>query len=235
MRSQKPAFEQGGHPMHPWQQFCGGIDRLALDFADRVIIPQPIQPLIRLPTIGMNRTPGRNGSLDKPMEVYRRAVRYPRQTDATDARPEFFGRDNHQGFTVTTPAFLSRRYTPHLRFIHFDTPAEPVPPGTHHGPAQFVEQGPSRLITTQAQNALQAQRTGSVLLTGQIPHRSQPQPQGQMAVLKHGASGHGRGVLATGTHQPPTSRWPAFLPTTPGTNEAVRPTQAGQVGAALFL
>ncbi len=30
-------------------------------------------------------------------------------------------------------------------------------------------------------------------------------------------------------------RWPDFLPATPGTNETVRPTQAGQVGAALFL
>ena len=169
------------------------------------------------------------------MQLHRRAVRYPRQADATDAWPEFFGRDNHQGFAITTTAFLPRRHTPYLRFIHFDAPAEPVPPGTHHGPAQFVEQGPSRLITTQTQNALQAQRTGSVLLTGQIPDRSQPQPQRQVAVLKHGASRHGGGVLANGAQEPPTPRWPNFLPTTPGTNKALRPTQAGQVGAALFL
>src|SRR5579863_2679011 len=198
-------------------------------------IPQPIKPLIGFPTICMDRTPFCNGPLNEAMEVVGRSIWNARQADATDIWPEFFGRNDHQRLTVTAAAALPQRYPTHLGFIYFDAPAELIPSGTDHRPAQFVQQRPSGLIAAQTQYALQTQRTGSVLLTGHMPYRATPQLQGQMAVLENGASRHGGLVFTGGADQTPTPRRPRFSPPALWTDKSVRPTQGRQVGTTLFF
>ena len=168
--SQQPALEQGCHPMHPWQQFCCGTFLLAFELADLVLIAQLLQPLIRFPTVCMNTTPLNNRTLDKRMELDCRGIWNSSQTDASNAGTRLLGRDHHQRLARSTPSFPSRRRSTHLGFVHFDSTAEFVPAGSHHGPAQLVQNRPRCLIAAQAQDALQPQGAGPVLLTGHLPN-----------------------------------------------------------------
>src|ERR1017187_5147900 len=99
-----------------------------------MLIAQWLKSLIRLPTVCMQTAPLSNGTLNERMQGLCRAAGYARQPNAANAPPKFLSGDDHQSLARNTSAFLSWRYPTHLGFIHFDSPVQQIPTGTHHGP-----------------------------------------------------------------------------------------------------
>src|SRR2546428_6378169 len=182
----------------------------------------------------MHAAPLDNRTLDEPIQVIRRAIWNSSQTDASNACTSFLGSDHHQRLARNTASFLSRCHSPYLGFLHFDATAELIPARSHHSSAQLVQNRPSGLIAAQAQDTLQAQRAGPILLTGHLPDGSAPKPQWQMAILENGAGGHGCLVTPGGTYQPASLRWAKFSSSTAGGNKCLPPAEAAQLSTALF-
>ena len=72
----------------------------------------------------------------------------------------------------------------HIGFVHLDRAAQEITPRPHHGAPQLVQPSPGGLITAQAKNALQAERTDPVLLVGHVPHRLEPKAQWLSSALE---------------------------------------------------
>src|SRR5712692_7962885 len=92
---------------------------------------------------------------------------------------------------------------------YFNPATQPIPVWPDHRPPQLVQPGPGRLVAPQSQNALQAERTGTILLAGDVPHGAKPRHQRFARVLKN-RPGRGRG-LTTGncdTDTPPHAPLP---------------------------
>ena len=84
-----------------------------------------------------------------------------------EAQRRFTGRPHGGGFVQARPR-RPRRSTPR----------------PHHGAPQLVQPSPGGLITAQAKNALQAERTDPVLLVGHVPHRLEPKAQWLSSALE---------------------------------------------------
>src|ERR1035441_8155516 len=80
------------------------------------------------------------------------------------------------------------------RLVHLHPPAQSIPIRSDHSPSQFVQPSPSCLITPQSEDPLQAQRAGTVLLAGHIPHGTKPHHQRLPRVLENRAR-RGRGLV----------------------------------------
>ena len=80
-----------------------------------------------------------------------------------------------------------------------------------------------------AQNLLNRDGTGSILLADNLPNSPKPQPQRLVGVLKHGASGSGRLIPTNPANQPSPSCRPGFFGLASRTHESIRPTQFRQI------
>jgi len=107
------------------------------------------------------------------MQAGSRCFWHTRQADSTDAFAVFFCGDGNQRFADSI-ASLARTNPAHESLVDLDGTLETVPSRTHHGPAEFVKPAPSRFVTAQTQNTLQAQRTGTGLLARHKPHSAKP-------------------------------------------------------------
>src|SRR5438105_3002615 len=98
-----------------------------------------------------------------------------------------------------------------------------------------MQPSPSRLITTQPQHSLQAQRAGSVLLARHIPHGAKPHLQWLPRVLEHGPRSDRSLVIApaalpqTGTYRP------RLAVAATGTPKTFRPTHLGHISTTRLL
>src|SRR6266478_6209673 len=88
---------------------------------------------------------------------------------------------------------------------------------------------PSRLITTQPKHSLQAQRAGSVLLAGHLPHCPEPHLQWLPRILENGSC-RGRGLVIALAALPQRDTYrPRLAVAAAGTPKTFRPTQLEQV------
>lgn len=145
------------------------------------------------------------------------------------------GGNHYQGLTRSATTLVTGSGAPYLSLVHFYSTAEFIAARPHHRPAQLVEHCPGSLVTAKAQYSLHSQGTGAVLLTGDIPHRPEPERQRQMAVLENCTGRHGGLVSALGAHQTPTLGRPGLGSTTPRTYETVWPTEGHQIRTALLV
>src|SRR3989442_2054369 len=182
----------------------------------------------------MHAAPLDNRTLDEPIQVIRRAIWNSSQTDASNACTSFLGSDHHIRLARNAASFQLRWPSPYLGFVHFDATAELIPARSHHSSAQLVQNRPSGLIAAQAQDTLQAQRAGPILLTGHLPDGSAPKPQWQMAILENGAGGHRCLVTTSCAYQPPSLRWPSLSSATAGAHKSFRPAEERPVCPAPF-
>ncbi len=121
------------------------------------------------------------------------------------------------------------------RLVDLDSARQSVPPGTDHGPPQLVQPDPSRPVASKAQNSLQPDRIGSVLLAGQPPHRAKPQTQALMSLAKDRPCGQRNLLVTAPALQPTPGCAPSNPALTPGAPKAIRPAQGHQVSFALRL
>ena len=196
-------------------------------------IAQPRQSLVGFPSIGMHRSARDHRRLDKTQEVLGRTIGNSRHANASDASTVLLRRDDDQRLGGAAPSFVSG--TTDLGFVHFDPSVDLIPTGADHGPTEFMQNRPRGLIAAQAQDTLQPQRAGSVLLAGHLPDRSTPQPQRQTAILENGPGSH-CGLMTTASTDPsPSLRRPGLPSATLGTGKSFRPPQCRQVSAALLI
>jgi hypothetical protein len=122
-----------------------------------------------------------------------------------------------------------------IGFIDLNDAAQAIPFRSNHGPPELVQPRPSRLITAQSQDTLQAQRTRAILLTGQIPHGTKPSNERQTGVLKDRAGGNGN-LTPASCAQPKTTRHrPPFWITALRANESLWPPQRSQIAPTCLL
>ncbi len=90
--------------------------------------------------------------------------------------------------------------------IDFDCAAQQVTIGSHHRAAKPVQHGPCGLIAIQAEHALQSKGTDALLLIGDVPSRSEPQPKRSTGLVEDCSCRHTALMPTTSANQPPPSR-----------------------------
>src|ERR1019366_1248795 len=185
-------------------------------------------PAIAQPVIGSHGGPRLNVFKDKGLKFRGRSGTPLPQTNAAElASPHAFNRRHDQGLGSKPPPAFARLRRSQIAFIHFDQALQSFPSRSHHRPAQLVQQAPGGAVTPQAEHPLQPQRAGTVLLSDNVPDRAKPKRQGQIAIAKDRAGGHGGLALAI-TADPkrpggsPRTRRVAFW-----TAKSLRPAQPG--------
>jgi hypothetical protein len=168
-------------------------------------MPVARQPQVGLQPVGPHRPAGLDRLSDEAVQRGLGQVGNTPQTDAADPRTVRLRRDDDQGLVIGQATGDRLLIGPPIGFVHLDHARQAVPPRPNHGPAEFVQQGPGRLVAAQPEYPLQAQSAGAVLLAGHVPHGPEPDGEGQMAVLKDRARGHRR-LAPAGRAQPQTPR-----------------------------
>ena len=142
---------------------------------------------------------------DEIMQRFRGAVGDLRQTDAAGLTlgGQFDRAHDEDLARRTAPALLAnRRILPraerHLGLVDFDQRFQWVAVGVDHGPAQLVEQEPSRLVTADPELCLKLQGRHAIGMTGKRVSGEEPGLQRPMTGVQHRSRRH-RGL-------PPTAR-----------------------------
>lgn len=136
-------------------------------------------------TVGSHRASRRNGLSDEPVQRGPGHVRDRTKTDAADALSILLSCSDHHGLEFRPPADGTRFLSAPVGLVHLDDAIQSVAARADHGPAQFMQHRPRRLVTAQAENALQTQ-SAAVLLAGHLPHGGERDRQRQATVLKDG-------------------------------------------------
>jgi len=98
-----------------------------------------------------------------------------------------------------------------IGFINLDRTRQPVTARPDHGAAQLVQPGPGSFVAAKPQFPLEAERTDSILLAGDEPHRQKPHPQRLTGTLEDRPGGERYPFAASSTPQPSPCHHP-WLP-----------------------
>src|ERR1035441_3029082 len=141
-----------------------------------------------------------------------------------------FLRSNHNqrlASRLTSPNALL--FATPVCLVHFHHSGEAVPPRPHHGTPQFMQPSPRGVVAPQAQNPLEADSAGTVLLAGDCPHRPKPNRQRFACVLENCSGCHRTLIPATCTlPQQPTHR-PVLPSATTRATKTIRPPQPHEI------
>jgi len=227
MGTQHPALEQAYDTMRTRQEV---LAHLAVPLADHpMVVAQTLQPVVRRQPVRMHHAPGRYALLDRSLQALTGVAGHPPQANAADARPVLLSGHHNQGLAGRPAAMLPRLLSAPVRLIYLHRTAETVPSRPHHRSAQLVQPDPRRLVAAQAKDPLQPQGTDTSLLVDHMPHRSKPQPQRLVGVLKDGAGRHGGLQTALGTLLQPALQRPSPVLAAAWTSRSVGPTPLKQV------
>src|SRR6266404_664790 len=178
---------------------------------------------MRSPAIGVDGASRGDSLLDETMQVVSRRIGDLPEANSANASPIFFGGNHNERFTPSISGMSSWRDATDEGFVNFDSPDKALSPRPNHGPAQLVQPTPSRFVTAQSQDALNAQGAGTGLLAGDQPGCTKPDLQGQMRPLKDRTSSDS-GLTATRLAGPTmTSIYPACFSLAAGADESCRP------------
>src|SRR5208282_5981588 len=205
------------------------IFSLRLATLNLTVVDIPTQSQVGRQTIGSDGTPRLDGLGDKTMQARAGQVWDRTQPDAANAVPLLLSTHDNQGFFFRSPSRNAGFLTAPVGFVHFNNTRQPVAARPDHGSTQLVQDRPSGFVAAQTQRTLQSQGADAVLLVGDVPHRSKPSPQRQVAVLEDGARSDGNLVPATAAPPAIPPNLPSLSPLAPGTYPTVRPTQACEV------
>src|SRR3989338_11219936 len=127
-------------------------------------VADTVQASVPLPSVGMNRTPRLYAFPNGIFQAFCRGIRNPSKPYTTYAGPLYLCNNNYQSLSSRTAAPLSGLFASDIRLINFHHTRNAVSPRTYHCTAEFVQPSPGSIIATQAENLLQAQRTGTSFL-----------------------------------------------------------------------
>src|SRR5215469_1707083 len=214
--------------MHPRQEFDRRL-LVLLQYSHFVSVPSHLQTGISFPSVRVDHAARLDRLGDKGLQTGGRGVPNLTQSDAPGALSVFLAGHSHQSLCLcpatANPLFQSAQ----VSLVHLDPTAQLVTARSHHGPSQFVQPCPGGDVAAQTQNALQPQRTGSVLLRRHPPDSPEPQGQRFPGILEDRTRRQRHLVFAASTDQQVTLRCPTRRPATARANETFRPTKLQQV------
>jgi hypothetical protein len=123
--------------------------------------------------------------------------------------------------------------TANITFIHLHATGKQIASRPDHSATQPVQHRPGSFIPLEAENALQPQGAGAVLLRGHPPHGLKPKLKRNMGVLKYGSRRHGDLMPALMAAQQRCSHRRALSAPTARTAKTLRPTKLTQILAAI--
>jgi hypothetical protein len=159
---------------------------------------------------------------------------YLERIDDTHANPPNclairFCRNHNQRLVAAAPSRLAFFQTAEIGLVHFHPSRQFVAARSDHGPTQFVQPCPGRLVTPQPQHPLDPQRTRPVFLAGHIPHRPEPHDQRLAYILENRPRRH-RGLAPTPSAlEQGLTDYTRLHPATLGTPKAVGPPHPDQI------
>src|SRR5271165_5912314 len=230
--AKQPPLEKRGSVVDAWHRHVSRIGA-GTDHGDLMFVPGGRQPGIAAPAVGVDQSTRYRGGLNEGQKAGARDVLDATKTYPADALTVLFGGDRNYGLGFGIPAALAFFHTANIGLVHLYRSTERVPSRADHCPAQLVQPGPRRLVTSEAKNTLQPQSTDAVLLVGDIPHCHEPHAQRLSGVLKDRPSRQRRLPLAPLAVQQPPRRHPRLAgPCAVRADESVRPAQTLDILAA---
>src|SRR5215471_20159337 len=194
-----------------------------------------LQRLVSEPTVGVDHASRFHRILDEGNQTPGRGVGNPLQANAADTSSIFLSRNHNQGFLFGSPTAHPFLQSTQIGFIDFHCAGQPITARPDHRPTELVKPSPSLFVTPQAQDPLQAQGAGAVLLGGHPPHSPKPQSQLAPRVLEDRPGGDRGLTTARRTLQKHAPQRPILLTSTPRTAKPLGPAQAEKILAASLL
>ena len=223
--SDQPSFEQRGHEGDARHDFVSRIGAIAYD-ADVAPITSRRQPSVWI------IAPGTTTSRTNVIRVSADTSSMRRRRIRPNSAPALFGRHSDDRLGFGSPPTFTLFRAADIGFVDFDLATEIVSSWTHHRAPQLVQPSPGGLIATKPQFPLEPERTDSVLLAGDEPHRQKPQPQRLACVLEHRASRQSCFRLAGATPEPVSRHGPRLTSRAAfRAHKSIRPPQAPDIVA----
>ena len=120
--------------------------------------------------------------------------------------------------------------------IDFNSAAQQFAIRTYHRPTKPMQHCPRSLVAVQTEHSLQPKSTDALLLVGDVPRRSEPDPQRGACLVEDCSGRHAALMSATSADQPaPCSTFGPIQRPASGATEPVRPSQTLQVRCAGFI
>src|SRR5437870_5629995 len=214
--------------MYPRQKFDRSL-LVPLQHCHLVRISFHLQTGISFPAIRVNRTARLDRLRDEGLQAGSRGIPDPTQSDASDTLPLFLASHSNQNLCFRPATASPLLQSAQVCLVHFHPTAEAVTARSHHSSPQFVQPSPGGDIAAQAQNPLQPQGTGSVLLGGHPPHGPEPHGQRFPCILEDRTSRQRRLVLTASADEQIALGRPSRRPAAAWTNETFWPTKLEQV------
>ena len=132
MRSEEPALEERGCPVHTGQH---GLCRFTTAKKDSTVVPisEARKATISLQPVGNDNRAGFHYFLHKRQQALGRGVRYTMHSYSADRRTANLGRDGDQRLVSDVSAAPACLYTTDESLVHLDRPGQSVPAWPNHG------------------------------------------------------------------------------------------------------
>ncbi len=100
--------------------------------------------------VSQQERPWRNEFSNRSDDGFFGVIIDPFQTNAPDAIPPNFRRDEHPNFIPAEAPRATKKY-----LVNLNRASQLLPPDTHHRAAEFVQASPGRLVASKTQQALE--------------------------------------------------------------------------------
>ena len=232
VRTEQPAFEQGGNSMYPGQNSDRSLLWLTIEDRPPMVVQLP-QPIVTPGPVRGDGAAFPNAIANETLQALPGRSRNPFEPDSSHPFAADFDGDDDDIFADV--AMLPAPVTSHHRLVYLDRAGQLLSTRPDHGSAQFVEHRPRGPVASQSQRTLKAQGADTALLVRCPPDRPEPDVQRQFAALEDGPSKK-RDVLAAVPAMPQTSLGRPSLPVPASSAlDTLRPTQPEKITAARFF
>ncbi len=232
MSSLQPALEQSGHSICKWQEVVSNIS-IFTDYP--MDVSSRRQPCISSPAVCSDNSAWLNELLHSSYQTLRRGIEHPLKTNSSDPFAVLLCYNEYQCFTCGAATTIYGPFSTNVSFVDFYSTRKTITIWSHHCSTQFVQPGPSSMVTPQTKNPLEAQSADTVFLVNNVPNRPEPNPQRLSGILKNSSRCY-RGLNITISTPVKTPLGNPRLPmTAPGTYKTFWPAQVEYILSAGFL
>ena len=220
--------------MHPREHRVGGL-AAPEENSSVMAIAELGEDTVALQPVGDHNGTRLDGFLYERKQALRRGAHHAPHSDPANRTAAHLRANDDKCLLSDVPAPPTRLNPTDEGFVHLDRPGQTVPARPDHRTSKLVQLRPCGSIAAQAEDSLQSQRAGAVLLADDPPDSSEPGHQRRARILEERAGGHRRLVPTAPAHPEPPPGAPRLSSLAGGTHESVRPPESREVVAARFL
>jgi hypothetical protein len=231
MSAHQPALKKGNYMMHPRQELAWRfwVSLEKNDFMDEAF---PFQWIVAQPCISAYNAAAFYGFFDKRNQTACRGIGHSAHSDPTNSLSIFLSGNYNQCLPFRLPAANTPFWATKIGFVNLDFPSKTVAPRPNHCAPQFMQPSPCRLITPQAQDALEPKRISAGFLVRHKPHSLKPCAQRLPRSLEDCASSARCLPLAACASQKASGGRPSLISTASRATKTGRPPKAPQIISA---